>query len=136
MLPYSSYQAPPTKRGLRPFRLVQPNDELNRIPSIDALVELGNASPTNANNTFTKEDLQMLIANHDKIVNPRGNENAKRIGCQKADFDNLEKLGKGAHGTVYKVRSKKNNQLYVMKEIDFATKGMQIGYKREALREV
>lgn len=56
-----------------------------------------------------------MIENHDRIVNPRGNENARRIGWQKTDFEMLEKLGKGAHGTVYKVRSVKNNQVYVMK---------------------
>jgi serine/threonine protein kinase len=52
------------------------------------------------------------------------------------DFETLEKLGKGAHGTVYKVRSRKNNQVYVLKEINFSQEGMHIGYKREALREV
>jgi serine/threonine protein kinase len=72
-------------------------------------------------------------------VNPRGNENAKRIGCQKSDFEVIEVLGKGAHGTALKVRSVKNGQIYVMKQINFSSKGpnpLKAGYKRQALREV
>jgi hypothetical protein len=61
-----------------------------------------------SNSVFTKHDLQVLIQNHDRFVNPRGNENAKKIGCQRSDFQVLETLGKGAHGTALKVRSVRN----------------------------
>ena len=64
---------------------------------------------------FTQQDMQLLIQNHDIIVNPKGNEHAKRVGCQKNDFEVVEILGKGAHGTALRVRSVKNGQQYVMK---------------------
>lgn len=74
------------------------------------------------------------------MVNPRGNENAKRIGFQKSDFQIIEQLGQGAHGTVFKVRSIRNNKVYVMKQINFSVAKpggeLQAAYKREALREV
>ena len=53
--------------------------------------------------------------NHDKIVNPQTNEYSKKIGACITDFEIMEQLGKGAHGTVFKVKSRRNNQIYVMK---------------------
>ena len=50
------------------------------------------------------------------------------------DFETIEEIGKGAHGVVYKVRSKKNNQVYVMKKINFNF--LRTSNKQEALREV
>jgi predicted Ser/Thr protein kinase len=47
------------------------------------------------------------------------------------DFEVLEELGKGAHGVVFKVRSRKNNLLYVMKKINF--NNLKQSYKKEAL---
>ena len=74
------------------------------------------------------------MQHHDWIVNPFNNEYSKKIGCASADFEIIEELGKGAHGVVYKVRSKKNNQIYVMKRINF--NNLKPNYKKEALREV
>ena len=51
-----------------------------------------------------------------------------------SDFDILDELGKGAHGVVFKVRSKRNGNLYVMKRVNF--NNLKPNYKREALREV
>ncbi len=78
--------------------------------------------------------MQQIIQHHDWIVNPYNNEHSKRIGCQSADFEVMEELGKGAHGTVYKVKSKRNNLIYVLKRINF--NNLKANYKRDALREV
>ncbi len=78
-----------------------------------------------------------MINEHDRLVDPKGNENAKRIGCCKGDFEVLEKLGRGAHGVVFKVRSRKNGQTYVMKIVDFtSSKDGESKVKRNAVREV
>lgn len=74
------------------------------------------------------------MQHHDRIVNPTNNEYSKRIGCQSSDFEIIEELGKGAHGIVFKVKSKKNNMFYVMKRINF--NNLKASYKKEALREV
>ena len=68
------------------------------------------------------------------MVNPTTNENSKKIGCSVSDFEIMEELGKGAHGVVNKVKSKKNSQIYVMKRINF--NNLKPSYKKEALREV
>eukprot|EP00347_Sterkiella_histriomuscorum_P005633 403355851 len=83
---------------------------------------------------FSQQELQQLIQHHDRIVNPTNNEHSKKIGCQCSDFEICEELGKGAHGVVFKVKSKKNNQYYVMKKINF--NNLKASYKKEALREV
>jgi serine/threonine protein kinase len=82
----------------------------------------------------TSSELQMIIQNHDLIVNPLTNPNAKKIGCRCSDFEVLGELGKGAHGVVFKVKSLKNQQIYVMKKINF--NNLKPSYKKEALREV
>ena len=42
------------------------------------------------------------------------------IGNKPEDFDILRKLGEGAFGQVFKVRSKLNNEIYAMKKMDLA----------------
>ena len=39
------------------------------------------------------------------------------------EFDRLDKLGQGSFGVVYRVRRKKDRQIYVMKIIDFSRMG-------------
>jgi serine/threonine protein kinase len=46
----------------------------------------------------------------------------------------IEELGKGAHGVVFKVKSRKNYQLYVMKRVNLNS--LKPSYRKEALREV
>lgn len=76
-----------------------------------------------------------MMAEHQKLV--EGNEHARRIGSCKSDFEVLEKLGRGAHGVVFKVRSRKNGQTYVMKIVDFSSQGDAEGqFRRNAIREV
>lgn len=96
---------------------------INEVPKKPSGLDL-NDNDQSPKHAFTQDDLNQLIINHDKFINPRGNENAKKVGCAKSDFQVLEKLGKGAHGTVFKVKSIKNEKLYVMKEINFASPGL------------
>jgi NIMA (never in mitosis gene a)-related kinase len=52
------------------------------------------------------------------------------IGGDLSDFLVQEELGKGAHGVVYKVKSLKNNNTYVMKKIDL------LQFKNKAKSEI
>ena len=49
------------------------------------------------------------------------------------EFEKLEKLGQGSFGVVYRVRRKKDKQIYVLKIIDFRRMGRQ--QRQESLRE-
>ena len=40
------------------------------------------------------------------------------IGDNPNDFENIEKLGEGTFGEVFKVKSKKNNEIYAMKKVN------------------
>jgi serine/threonine protein kinase len=76
-----------------------------------------------------------MMTEHQKLV--EGNEHSRRIGNCKSDFEVLEKLGRGAHGVVFKVKSRKNGQTYVMKIVDFSSKGDGEGqFRTNAIREV
>lgn len=55
------------------------------------------------------------------------------MGDRLTEFEFKEKLGQGSFGVVYKVISKKDRQVYVMKQVDFSRMGRQ--QKQEALRE-
>ena len=48
------------------------------------------------------------------------------VGDSFSDFINLQRLGSGQFGTVYKMRSKKNNQIYAVKAVDKPQDGNQI----------
>jgi NIMA (never in mitosis gene a)-related kinase len=50
------------------------------------------------------------------------------------EFEVLDKLGKGAFASVYKVRRKKDSQIYAMKRVNFGT--MKTKEKDNALNEV
>eukprot|EP00742_Colponemidia_sp_Colp-10_P008403 GILJ01009101.1.p1 GENE.GILJ01009101.1~~GILJ01009101.1.p1 ORF type:complete len:734 (-),score=131.27 GILJ01009101.1:1291-3492(-) len=50
------------------------------------------------------------------------------------DFDVLSRLGKGSFGTVYKVRRRVDNQIYVMKQINIAA--MDKRQRQDAIQEV
>ena len=39
------------------------------------------------------------------------------------NFEKLNKLGQGSFGVVYKVKRKKDKQIYVLKQIDFSRMG-------------
>jgi len=56
------------------------------------------------------------------------------VGSSSKDFEILEELGKGAHGTVFKAMSLRNKQVYVLKKVDFSL--VKVSRKREALKEV
>lgn len=76
-----------------------------------------------------------MMTEHQRLV--EGNEHARRIGDCKSDFEVLEKLGRGAHGVAFKVKSRKNGQTYVMKIVDFSSKSDAEGqFKYNAIREV
>jgi len=76
-----------------------------------------------------------MMTEHQRLV--EGNENARRIGDSKSDFEVLEKLGRGAHGVVFKVKSRKNGQTYVMKIVDFSSQSEAEGqFRSNAIREV
>ena len=45
-------------------------------------------------------------------------DKGKSIGNKPEDFDILRKLGEGAFGQVFKVRSKLNNEIYAMKKMN------------------
>ena len=45
------------------------------------------------------------------------------IGDNPNDFENIEKLGEGTFGEVFKVKSKKNNEIYAMKKVNI--KGLE-----------
>ncbi len=65
------------------------------------------------------------------LANLAQNEYSKKIGSSSLDFEVIEEIGKGAHGVVYKVISKKNKQIYVMKKINF--NNLKAHFKRDAL---
>lgn len=98
------------------------------------LYQMNTSSHIGYNSATVKQEISVLIQHHDTIVNPRTNDNSKKIGSCVGDFQELEELGKGAHGTVCKVRSLWNTQLYVLKKINLAI--VKSSYRREALREV
>ncbi len=51
-----------------------------------------------------------------------------------ANFEVLTKLGKGSFGVVYKVRRKKDNKIYVLKQI--AIGNMSKRFRQDAINEV
>jgi serine/threonine protein kinase len=55
------------------------------------------------------------------------------MGDRLNEFEFKEKLGQGSFGVVFRVISKKDRQVYVMKQIDFSRMGRQ--QKQESLRE-
>jgi len=59
---------------------------------------------------------------------------SRKVGASSRDFEFIEEIGKGAHGVVHKVRSLKNNQVYVMKKVNFAE--LKSNHRREAIKEV
>lgn len=56
------------------------------------------------------------------------------IGKNKSDFHFLNELGRGSYGTVYKVESLINKQIYVIKKIDISNLNMK--KRKDALKEV
>lgn len=56
------------------------------------------------------------------------------IGKNKNDFNFLNELGRGSYGTVYKVESLINKQIYVIKKIDISNLNMK--KRKDALKEV
>lgn len=56
------------------------------------------------------------------------------IGNSMADFKVLSELGRGSYGTVYKVQSNKDLQVYVLKKI--CLKHMKPKHQAAALKEV
>ena len=57
---------------------------------------------------------------------------SNQIGNNISDFINLKRLGNGQFGTVYKMRSKKNNQIYAVKVIEKPKNNKEfINIKRE-----
>ncbi|KAL4460052.1 hypothetical protein ABPG73_001730 [Tetrahymena malaccensis] len=59
-------------------------------------------------------------------------QNANSVSCL-SDFEILKKLGQGAHGVVYKVRRKKDQNTYVLKQI--LAGGMQQKQRKECINE-
>ena len=49
------------------------------------------------------------------------------------DFEIINKLGQGSFGVVYKVRSKKDQRIFVLKQID--TSRMSKGQRQESAKE-
>ncbi len=45
------------------------------------------------------------------------------MGDRLSEFEFKEKLGQGSFGVVYRVISKKDRQVYVLKQIDFSRMG-------------
>lgn len=80
--------------------------------------------------------IQLLRKRHDTIIaQAGGNEKANlEIGCSTEDFEELGVLGKGAHGVVTKVRSRRDGNIYCLKKISLVSyKGKE---RTESLREV
>ncbi|EAS05882.2 plant dual-specificity MAP kinase kinase family domain protein (macronuclear) [Tetrahymena thermophila SB210] len=69
-----------------------------------------------------------------KVQNESSNsdQNANSVSCL-SDFEILKKLGQGAHGVVYKVRRKKDQNTYVLKQI--LAGGMQQKQRKECINE-
>ena len=65
--------------------------------------------------------------NQDNILNYETNEN---------DFERLEKIGTGQFSTVYKVRSKKHNDIYAMKVIEKRPESQKDEQKKQIRREI
>eukprot|EP00826_Nyctotherus_ovalis_P034540 TRINITY_DN2889_c0_g4_i4.p1 TRINITY_DN2889_c0_g4~~TRINITY_DN2889_c0_g4_i4.p1 ORF type:complete len:592 (+),score=135.20 TRINITY_DN2889_c0_g4_i4:225-2000(+) len=61
-------------------------------------------------------------------------ETTSEYGNAVADFELLAELGRGAYGVVYKVRARKDNNVYALKKIPM--KHMKIKHQREALQEM
>ena len=57
----------------------------------------------------------------------------QNVRSKEEDFERLSKLGSGSFGTVYTVKRKQDNKIYVLKQID--TKSMSTSQKKEAAFE-
>jgi len=77
---------------------------------------------------------------HNKIVNEMMNiikeikESTSEYGSAVADFEIVSELGRGAYGVVYKVKARKDNNVYALKKIPM--KHMKVKHQREALQEM
>lgn len=68
------------------------------------------------------------------LINLQSQSNNKQIGNSLKDFQTLSKLGQGAYGIVYKVKSRLNQQIYVIKRIDLTNlKGKE---RQKTVKEV
>ena len=56
------------------------------------------------------------------------------IGTSMGDFECLEQIGRGAHGVVFLVQSKIDNQIYVIKKIRF--ENLKVDKYKSVLEEV
>jgi NIMA (never in mitosis gene a)-related kinase len=80
--------------------------------------------------------IETLSKRHDTLIEQSGGNQkvSAEVGANTTDFEEVEMLGKGAHGVVTKVRSLKNGKIYVMKRINLVScKGKE---RSESLREV
>jgi NIMA (never in mitosis gene a)-related kinase len=59
---------------------------------------------------------------------------AKTVGACLADFTILNELGKGSYGVIYKVQSKLDNGIYVIKKMEL--KHMKEKQQKESWKEV
>ena len=55
------------------------------------------------------------------------------MGDRMNEFEIQTKLGQGSFGVVYRVRRKKDKQIYVLKQIDFSRMGRQA--RQDAMKE-
>ncbi len=68
-----------------------------------------------------------------KLAIPFANEDSY-LGSGLSDFKILNELGRGSYGIIFKVESKINHYIYVMKKISM--KHMKPKHQKEALQEV
>ncbi|KAL4508571.1 hypothetical protein ABPG72_003875 [Tetrahymena utriculariae] len=73
-----------------------------------------------------------ILKNKTQNETNNGGSNANIVSCL-SDFEILKKLGQGAHGVVYKVRRKKDQNTYVLKQI--LAGGMQQKQRKECINE-
>lgn len=63
-----------------------------------------------------------------------GEQKTSRVGSSITHFSVLCEVGKGSFGTVYKVQSHQDNQIYAVKKIDLSN--VNIKKQKESLNEI
>eukprot|EP01132_Coremiostelium_polycephalum_P006041 gene6041-7525_t len=109
--------------------MIQRGNSLSSLPTVQSININNNNNPLNA----SSDDITRYTPPNSLNNNNNNNSNI-RVSRYKEDFSEIEKVGKGGYGSVYKVQNKLDGLYYALKKITF--KNSTQTFLEKVLREV